>query len=120
MSIKNLSLLSLDSIEYCYLVSKQHYTNRYFTVRVPKLTPMLSGSKSTSKVSFNNSILANDSKCKPSLGNQLSTQNFITIRRASTCDLEHLADINGYIADGTRLRCMCCDRNPKDMLIIDG
>lgn len=121
MNLSTLEDLKLDTYEYCFLVGKQHHLNSTFRVLVPKVMPYILGTaEKLSPNKFNKNIFINDDATKPTIQDQVFTQNYITLKRSTNCNLSHLADHMGNIPANTKLRCLCLNSNPKDLLIIDG
>ena len=122
MEMNTLSDISLDEIEYCYLVGDQYHGNSSFKVRFPKLMPRTPGGKQTSvNTRIDKTVLKNDKDTIPNtIMGSIKIQNFITVKRSANCSLIHLADEYGIIKAGTRLRAQCTSRNIKDAVIIDG
>lgn len=114
--VNTISPITLNQNEYCFLTSRQYYDRREFQVRIPKLMSDISQSKTEY---FNRNIFVNASKCKPVAKQTLQTQDYITVRKSDQCSLKPVADINGYVAKGTRVTCICMNNNIKDMRIID-
>lgn len=116
MEIHNITDLKLNQNEYCYLTNTDYHSAGSFHVRVPKLMPLM---LSPSTKVFNKNIFVNDSACKPSVGNSVSTQTYITVKRSPNCSLAHKADKYGIVYAGTKITCTCMNGNFKDLIITD-
>ena len=122
MEMNTLSDITLDEIEYCYLVGDQYHGSTTFKVRFPKVMPRAKGDKQTSvNTRVDKTVLKNDTDTIPNtIMATIKIQNFITVKRSSNCSLVHLANEYGMIKGGTRLKAQCISRNIKDAVIIDG
>ena len=123
-NIANVSDLGLESIEYCYLVGNQKYSNRSFMVKLPRIMPNIS---KKGRDSFNKNILVNASECKPSVSSSLYMSDYITVKRSSQCSLFDVAtiyerptdELPTIIRTGTKLKCICTNGDYKNLTIID-
>lgn len=122
MEVSTLADITLDEIEYCYLVGDQYHGNSSLKVRFPKLMPNVKAGNPTSvNTRVDKTVLKNSDDTIPNtIMASIKVQNFITIKRSSNCSLIHLADEYGIIKSGTRLRAQITSKNIKDALIIDG
>lgn len=117
VDVKNITDISLSYNETCFLVGWQYFNNSYFRLKIPKLMPSVTPSRVEP---FNRNILVNAPDCKPLIGNTISVQNFVTIKRSPQCSLfDRIANDNNEVPDGTGVTCLCLNNNYKDITIID-
>jgi hypothetical protein len=110
----------INPFEYGFLTTSSHYTSGSFRLYIPKLMPLMSlGQPSITNWIFNNNIFLNDADCKPTTGQKITTQNFITVGRHHNRDFGFKSDKYGYIGSGTRFVVHVMDENIRDMRISD-
>lgn len=73
--VNNLSDVSLNMLEYCYIAESVDLPLTTVKVNIPKLMPFTSNSKPV----ITSSIFINDSSCKVSISKKLKTTEYLTI-----------------------------------------
>lgn len=73
--INNISDVSLNMLEYCYIAETVDLPLTTVKVNIPKLMPLTSSSKPT----ITSSIFINDTDCKVSISKNLKTTDYLTI-----------------------------------------
>jgi len=116
VDVKNITDVTLSQNEYGFLVGKQYYANSTFAITIPKLMPNVTKPNTEP---FNRNILVNAKDCKPSVGNSIKVQNYITVKRSPNCTLLHKAGRDYIVPSGTRVECLCTNNNYKNIQIID-
>lgn len=119
MNLDALQENELNIFEYGYTVGDSKPTDYIFSMRIPKLTTLLTGSTPSSYLKiFNNNIFINADKCKPYTSGSVRLQNYISILRFSNTNFNDRA-VNGIIPDGTKFICCVMDKNPRDIHLLD-
>lgn len=111
-----ISSVELNQNEYCFMHGRHYYNSSNIQTVIPKL--MTDIPAQTSEY-FNRNIFVNASECKPVSDSKVFFQHYITVPRSQQCSLADKADKNGYVADGTKVICLCMNNNIKDLRIID-
>lgn len=100
--------MKLKQIEVVRTVGIHKPDDKYLRIRIPRLMVKIAHEKE--RIYFDTNIFVNDTDCKIYPANNITTQNFITVPKSSTCDLSHVAvkvDDEYIIPENTPLICMC-------------
>lgn len=89
MDISNISEIKINQLEYCTVAEKTYLPAETVKVRIPKLT--VNTSKGTVKAQ--QSILVNDSECKPSISGSIKLSDTISVKTFSGLELSKSAVI---------------------------
>ena len=116
MEVSNVSGLNINDTEYCTVIGNQYYNNKYFHVKIPKLTPY---SLPKGKLMFNSHILVNDKDVKPSISKYVTGQDYLTIERSAMCNLIGATDSQHMVPSGTVLKCSCQNGDFTKLTIVD-
>lgn len=108
--------IAIQQVEYGILVEPTHYSSKTFKIKLPKLMPILIAEQ---KIIYNRNVIINDTACKPTVGNSVKAQTYITVKRSTSCNLRDKANIAGIVPEGTTLTLTCMNGNIKDMIITD-
>lgn len=107
--------IDLNQVEYCRTVGDQPVNADTYRVQIPKL--MLRTFEG--RVLINRSMFINCKDCPVQSKSSINVANYITIKRASTCNLNNVS-VNNCIPNNTLLMCACVTNNINDLIIISG
>lgn len=101
--------MKLKQIEVVRTVGVHKPDDKYLRIRVPRLMVKINHEKE--RIHFDTNVFVNDIDCKVYPAHTIVTQNYITVPRASTCDLYPVSirDENDehIIPNNTPLICLC-------------
>lgn len=118
--LNGLEEYELNMFEYAHLCEPSHANNSTYKVYIPKVMATFPfGSPQQQRWIFNNNVFVNDDNCKPSVGKEVTTQNYVTTGRLFDRNFWHRADRNGIMGKGTKFILQIMDGNIRDRRIAD-